>query len=98
MRLILLFFKRMMKYFGWIFSSLLMFSFVGAATLEDTQIFDALDKQQQEEMLSTAQALNEKVSFTQVNSCESMETVFGDFLELYKKYYPKQRYPMYLND
>ena len=26
-----------------------------------------------------------------------MSDVVGDFLELYKKYYPKQRYPYYLD-
>ena len=61
----------------------------------DTQITDELDKKQQEEMLQQATALNEKITFTQINSCQSMETVFGDFLELYKKYYPEQPYYHY---
>jgi len=41
-------------------------------------------------MVKQAQDLNEKITFTKVNSCESMEKVMGDFLETYKKLHPKQ--------
>ena len=63
----------------------------------DVQIEEALNKQQQEEMMQQAKDLTENFSFTQVNSCASMETVVGEFLELYKKYYPQRnyRYPYY---
>jgi hypothetical protein len=41
-------------------------------------------------MVKQAQDLNEKITFTKVNSCESMEKVMGDFLETYKKLHPKE--------
>jgi len=66
-----------------------------AQTLEDTQIADALNQKQQEELLQQTKTLNEKITFTQVNSCQSMEEVFNDFLELYKKHYPQRQYPRY---
>jgi hypothetical protein len=77
--------------------ALCSFSFIRAAAEPDTQIVDAISQKQQEELLQQAKTLNEKVSFTQVNSCQSMESVFTDFLELYKKYYPEQSYPRYYN-
>ena len=43
-------------------------------------------------MMNAAQDLNENFTFTQVNSCASMDTVMGEFLELYKKYYPQRGY------
>lgn len=85
-----------MKKFWFLLSLFLCFSFVSALDV-DTQIDDALNKQHQEEMLKNMEDLNETFSLTQVNSCSSMDNVLGDFLELYKKYYPKQRYPIYLN-
>jgi hypothetical protein len=41
-------------------------------------------------MVQNAQDLSEKITFTKVNSCESMEKVMGDFLETYKKLNPKR--------
>jgi len=69
----------------------LPFGFVFAVDV-DVQIEEALGKKQQEEMMQQAKDLNEKFTFTQVNSCASMDSVVGDFLELYKKYYPKRDY------
>ncbi len=63
---------------------------VGAITFIDSQIDDELNKKTQEEMVKNAQDLNEKITFTKVNSCESMEKVMDDFLETYKKLYPKR--------
>ena len=56
----------------------------------DSQIEDELNKQAEQEMVKNAQDLSEKITFTKVNSCESMEKVMGDFLETYKKLHPKQ--------
>lgn len=64
------------------------FGFIHAAS-EDSQIADALNQKQQEELLQQTKTLNEKITFTQINSCQSMESVMSDFLELYKKYYPQ---------
>ncbi len=58
----------------------------------DTQIEDELNKKAEQEMMQNAQDLNEKITFTKVNSCESMEKVMGDFLETYKKLHPKRTY------
>jgi hypothetical protein len=41
-------------------------------------------------MVNQAQNLNEKITFTKVNSCESMEKVMSDFLKTYKKLHPKE--------
>jgi hypothetical protein len=41
-------------------------------------------------MVQKAQDLSEKITFTKVNSCESMEKVMNDFLETYKKLNPKR--------
>jgi len=60
------------------------------AIIIDSQIDDELNKKAQEEMVKNVQDLNEKITFTKVNSCESMEKVMGDFLETYKKLYPKR--------
>lgn len=56
----------------------------------DTQIEDELNKKSEQEMVQKAQDLSEKITFTKVNSCESMEKVMNDFLETYKKLYPKE--------
>ena len=56
----------------------------------DTQIEDELNKKTQQEMVQKAQDLSEKITFTKVNSCESMEKVMNDFLETYKKLNPKR--------
>jgi hypothetical protein len=63
---------------------------VSAVTVIDSQIDDELNKQAQQEMIKNAKDLNEKITFTKVNSCESMEKVMGDFLETYKKLHPKR--------
>ena len=56
----------------------------------DSQIEDALSKKAEQEMLKSAKNLDEKITFTKVNSCKSMEKVLGDFLETYKKLNPKR--------
>jgi len=63
---------------------------VSAVTVIDSQIDDELNKQAQQEMVKNAKDLNEKITFTKVNSCESMEKVMGDFLETYKKLHPQR--------
>ena len=62
---------------------------VSAVTI-DSQIEDELNQKAQEKMVKKAQDLNEKITFTKVNSCESMEKVMNDFLETYKKLHPKR--------
>ena len=44
---------------------------VSAVTI-DSQIEDELNQKAQEKMVKKAQDLNEKITFTKVNSCESM--------------------------
>lgn len=56
----------------------------------DTQIENELNKRSEQEMVNQAQNLNEKITFTKINSCESMEKVMSDFLETYKKLHPKE--------
>jgi len=56
----------------------------------DTQIEDELNKKAEQEMVQKAQDLNEKISFTKVNSCESMESVMSGFLETYRKLHPQR--------
>ena len=63
---------------------------VSALVIIDSQIEDELNKKSEQEMVQKAQDLNEKITFTKVNSCESMESVMDDFLETYKKLHPKQ--------
>ena len=58
----------------------------------DTQIEDELNKKSEQEIIQNVQDLNEKITFTKVNSCESMEKVMSDFLETYKKLHPKRNY------
>jgi hypothetical protein len=43
-------------------------------------------------MVQKAQDLSEKITFTKVNSCESMEKVMSGFLETYRKLHPKRNY------
>lgn len=77
-----------------LFSIISVLALWGLATVSavsiDTQIEDELNKKAEQEMVKNAQDLNEKITFTKVNSCESMEKVMGDFLETYKKLHPKQ--------
>ena len=69
--------------------ALLWFTSVSAISI-DTQIEDELNKKSEQEMVQNAQDLSEKITFTKVNSCESMEKVMGDFIETYKKLHPKE--------
>ena len=83
--------------------SLFTLTFCCSATFAiniDSQIEDELNKKAEEEMISNAQDLNEKITFTKVESCKSMESVMNDFLETYKKLNPRQNrhwydYPVY---
>jgi hypothetical protein len=43
-------------------------------------------------MVQKAQDLSEKITFTKVNSCESMEKVMSGFLETYRKLHPQRTY------
>ncbi len=88
------YFIAMKKGLLFLFSAFFLFSFAGAAVM-DTQIEDALAKKQQAEMLKNTKDLDQKLTFDQVSSCESMDKVLGKFLETYKKLYPEQRYPYY---
>ena len=72
-------------------SILALWSFVSAVNI-DSQIEDELNKKEQEEMTQKTQDLIEKITFTQVNSCQDMEKVMEDFLETYKKLHPKIDY------
>lgn len=67
------------------------FSFTYAVNV-DSQIEDELYKKEQEEIVQKSQDLNEKITFTQVTSCQGMEKVMEDFLETYKKLHPKIEY------
>ena len=58
----------------------------------DSQIENELNKKSEQEMIQNAQDLNEKIKFTKVNSCESMEKVMSGFLETYRKLHPKRNY------
>ena len=71
---------------------MIVFSWVFAVDVMDTQIIDELTKRQQQEQLQQAELLTENFTFDQVNSCENMEQVFTDFLEMYKKYNPQRPY------
>ena len=75
-------------------SILALWSFVSAVNV-DSQIEDELNKKEQEEMIQKVQDLTEKITFTQVNSCQDMEKVMEDFLETYKKLHPKVDYDRY---
>lgn len=75
--------------FGCFFSTVL-------AVNIDSQIEDELNKKEQEEIVKNAQNLSEKITFTKVNSCESMEKIMSDFLETYKKLYPKIDYDYHI--
>jgi hypothetical protein len=64
---------------------------VSAVAIIDSQIDDELNKKAEQEMVKNAKDLSEKITFTKVNSCESMETVMENFLETYKKLHPQQK-------
>ena len=86
----------MKKLFGLLVIAM-SFPVVLAADVVDTQIVDELEKQQQQEQLQKAETLTEQFTFNQVNSCQGMEQVFSDFLEMYKKYHPERVYSKYQN-
>ena len=67
------------------------FASVSAVNI-DTQIEEELNKKSEQEMVQKAQDLNEKITFTKVNSCESMESVMSGFLETYRKLHPQRNY------
>ena len=67
------------------------FASVSAVNI-DTQIEDELNKKSEQEMVQKAQDLSEKITFTKVNSCESMEKVMSGFLETYRKLHPQRNY------
>ena len=81
-----------MKPLLWFFVLLTSFSWVLATDIIDTQILDEMSKKQQQEQLQQTEVLTENFTFNQMNSCEGMEQVFTDFLEMYKKYTPKRQY------
>lgn len=58
----------------------------------DDQIEDQLNKKDEEELNSNAEILNEKITFTKTNSCESIEKIMTDFLEVYRELNPKRTY------
>ena len=81
-----------------IFTAVAISSFASVSAVNiDTQIEDELNKKTQQEMVQTAQDLSEKITFTKVNSCESMEKVMSGFLETYRKLHP-QRTTRYWDD
>lgn len=63
----------------------------------DTQIENELNKKAEQEMVQKAQDLSEKITFTKVNSCESMEKVMSGFLETYRKLHPQRTYNRWYN-
>ena len=76
-----------------IFTAVAISSFASVSAINvDLQIEDELNKKEQQEMVKKAQDLNEKINFTKVNSCKSMETVMSGFLETYRKLHPQRNY------
>ena len=74
-------------------SVIVLWGFAGVSAVSiDTQIEDELNKKAEQEMIKQAQDLNEKITFTKVNSCESMESIMSGFLETYRKSHPKRNY------
>ena len=74
-------------------SVIVLWGFAGVSAISiDTQIEDELNKKAEQEMIQKAQSLNEKITFTKVNSCDSMEKVMSGFLETYRKLHPKRNY------
>ena len=74
-----------------IFTAVAISSFASVSAINvDLQIEDELNKKEQQEMVKKAQDLNEKITFTKVNSCKSMETVMSGFLETYRKLHPQR--------
>ena len=84
-----------------VISALMLLQSTTFAIVIDSQIEDELNKKSEEEIIANAQDLNEKITFTKVNSCNSMESVMGNFLETYKKLHPqpvrrRYDYPVYM--
>ena len=76
-----------------IFSAVIAWWFASTYAVNiDSQIDDALNQKAQEEMQKKVQNLNEKITFTKVNSCQSMESVMSGFLEIYRKLHPQRNY------
>ena len=76
-----------------IFSAVIVWWFASTYAVNiDSQIDDALNQKAQEEMQKKVQNLNEKITFTKVNSCQSMESVMSGFLETYRKLHPQRNY------
>ena len=78
-----------------IVSVLSFWCFVSAVNV-DSQIENELNKKEQEEMIQKTQDLSEKITFTQVTSCQDMEKVMEDFLETYKRLHPKIEYDYHI--
>ena len=55
----------------------------------DSQIEDELNKEAEKEIINNAKELNEKITFTKVDSCKSMESVMTKFIDTYKELHPK---------
>ena len=80
-------------------SVILLWGFASVSAVSiDTQIEDELNKKAEQEMVKKAQDLNEKITFTKVNSCESMEKVMSGFLETYRKLHPQRTYDRRYDD
>lgn len=75
-----------------VITAVAIFGFASATSIIDVQIEDELNKKEQQEMMKKAQDLNEKITFTKVNSCKSMESVMSGFLETYRQLHPKRNY------
>ena len=86
-------------------SVIVLWGFASVSAINiDTQIEDELNKKDEQEIIQKTQDLNEKITFTKVNSCGSMENVMSGFLETYRKLHPQRTYdewavtrPMYSN-
>ena len=66
----------------------------------DSQIEDELNKEAEKEIINNAKELNEKITFTKVDSCKSMESVMTKFIDTYKELHPRPKnrrydYPVY---
>ena len=76
-----------------IFSVIIVWWFASTYAVNvDSQIDDALNQKAGQEMQKKVQDLNEKITFTKVKSCQSMESVMSGFLETYRKLHPKRNY------
>lgn len=62
------------------------------ASVIDDQISEALNDKAQQELSKNAEELNEKITFSKVNSCASMESILSGFLDTYRKLNPQRNY------